>query len=93
MLSCLPVNFVINHLKGHQDELKPYNDLTIVDNLNVDADTIATTCATNPINLHLPSAPFVIYVKGEYNNNITESTASLLKSSPNVINKWMNAIF
>ena len=66
ILSCLPVNFVINHIKGHQDEIKPYHDLTIAEKLNVDADTIAPTCATKPINIHLPSAPFAIYVIGDY---------------------------
>ena len=66
ILSCLPANFVINHIKGHQDEIKPYQDLSIAEKLNVDVDTIATTCATKPINLHLPSAPFAIYVKGDY---------------------------
>ena len=66
ILSCLPANFVINHIKGHQDEIKAYQDLTIVEKLNVDADTIATTCATSSINVHLPSAPFAIYVMGDY---------------------------
>ena len=66
IISCLLVNFVINHIKGHQDEIKPYNDLTIAEKLNIDADTIETTCATKPINIHLPSTPFAIYVKGDY---------------------------
>ena len=66
ILSCLPANFIINHIKGHQDEIKPYNDFTIAEKLNVDADTIATTCATKSINVHLPSAPFAIFVKGDY---------------------------
>ena len=66
ILSYLLVNFVINHIKGNQDEIKPYNHLTIAEKLNVDADTIATTCATKTINIHLPSAPFAIYVKEYY---------------------------
>ena len=65
--------------KGRQDEIKPYNDLTIAEKLNVDADTIATTCATKPINIHLPSTHFVIYAKGDYihlspHNGIREVT-------------------
>ena len=66
VLSCLPANFVINHIRRHQDEIKPYQDINIAEKLNVDADTIATTCVTKPINIHLPSAPSVIYVKGDY---------------------------
>ena len=65
VLSCLPTNFVITHIKGHQDEQKSYQVLTIEEKLNVDADAIATSCATKSLNTHLPSAPFVIYVKGE----------------------------
>ena len=64
MLSFLPVNFAINHIKGYQDEVEPSKDLTIIEKLNVDADKIATTCAKIPINIHLPSAPFAIYTKG-----------------------------
>ena len=66
ILSCLPANFVITHIKGHQDETKPYHDLTIAEKQNADADTIATFCASKPIHIHLPSAPFPIFVKGEY---------------------------
>ena len=66
ILFFLPVNFAINYIKGYQDEIKPSQDLIIAEQLNVDADKIATTCATMSINIHLPSAPFAIYVKGEY---------------------------
>jgi len=40
--------------------------LTIAEKQNADADTIATFCASKPIHIHLPSAPFAIFVKGEY---------------------------
>ena len=33
ILSCLPTNFVITHIKGHQDEQKSYQALTIAENL------------------------------------------------------------
>ena len=66
ILSCLPANFVITHIKGHQDETKPYHDLTITEKLNVDTDTIAPSCATKPIIIDLPSAPFAIFVKWKY---------------------------
>ena len=54
ILFCLPANFAITHVKGHQGETKHYHDLTISEKLNLDADTIATSCATKPINIHLP---------------------------------------
>ena len=66
ILSFLPVNFAINHIKGHQDEVKPNKDLTIAEQLNIDAEKIATTCAKIPINIHLSSDPFAIYIKGKY---------------------------
>ena len=66
IISCLQVNFVINYIKGYQYEITPYNDLTITEKLNVDADTITTTCNTKPININLSSDPFAIHVKGEY---------------------------
>ena len=66
ILSCLPINFVITHIKGHQDEQKSFQDLSIAEKLNVDADAIATSCATKSLNTHFPSALFAIYVKGEY---------------------------
>ena len=46
--------------------LKTRQDLIISEQLNVDADKIATTCATIPINIHLPFVTFAIYIKGEY---------------------------
>ena len=49
ILSFLPVNFAINHIKRHKDEIRPSQDLTIAEQLNVDADKIATTCATTPL--------------------------------------------
>ena len=54
ILSILPVNFAINHIKGHQDDVTPNKDLTITEQLNVDADKIATTCAKIPIHIHSP---------------------------------------
>ena len=66
IISCLPANFVITHVKGHQDETNPYHNLTTAGKLNVDADTISNSCVTKPIKIHLPSAPFAIFVKGKY---------------------------
>ena len=66
ILSILSVNFVINRIKGHQADVKLRKDRTIAEQLNVDADKIATTCAKIPINIHLPSAPFAIHIKRDY---------------------------
>ena len=68
ILSILPVNFAFNRIKGYQDDVKTKKDLTIADQLNLDAVKIATICPKIPINVHLPSAPFDIYIKGDYNH-------------------------
>ena len=65
-LFIFPVNFAINHIKGYQYDITPSKDLTIVEQLNVDAVKIATTCAKIPINIHLPSTPFAIYINRDY---------------------------
>ena len=66
ILSILPVNFDIAHIKGHQDDHKLRKDLANEEKLNIDADKIATTCAKLTLNIHLPTSPFAIYIKGEY---------------------------
>ena len=66
ILSTLSVNFAINHMKGHQDNFKLRKDLTIEEQLNINSDKIATTCAKIPLNIHLPSVPLAIYLKEEY---------------------------
>ena len=66
ILSCLPPHFVITHVNGHQDQKKSFHDLSVAEKLNIEADAIATSCATKSLNTHLPSAPFALYVKGDY---------------------------
>ena len=78
ILSCLPTNFVLTHIKRHQDEQTSYYDLTIAEQLNVDADAIATSCVTKPLNVHLPSAPFAIFVQGDY-IHLPHHTKELMK--------------
>ena len=36
-----------------------------MERLNIEADKISTTCATIPLNIALPTAPFAMYIKGE----------------------------
>ena len=63
LFTMIPNNFHLHHVKGHQDELKTWKDLTIQERLNVQADIIATKKAKPPLNLPLPSAPFAIYIQ------------------------------
>ena len=50
--------------KGTKIKKKTYDDLTIAEKPNVDTETIATSCASKPINIHIQSAPFAIFVRG-----------------------------
>ena len=54
------------HVRGHQDEVKTIAELDIPAKLNIEADIEATTKARTPINTHLLSTPFAIYIKGWY---------------------------
>ena len=58
--------FQILHVRSHQDEVKTNEELDIPAKLNIEADREATTKARTPINTHLLSAPFAIYIKGRY---------------------------
>ena len=58
--------FQLLHVRGHQDEVKTIAELDIPAKINVEADIEGTTKARTPINTHLLSAPFAIYIKGRY---------------------------
>ena len=58
----IPNNFKINHIKSHQDDECSYNELPLTAKLDVQADKIATQYARKPINTHLLTSPFAIYV-------------------------------
>ena len=62
LLPMISKNFHLYHVKGHQDELKTWEDLTTPERLNIQADLIATKKAKPPLNIPLPSAPFAIYI-------------------------------
>ena len=62
ILQLLPVNFTIEHIKGHQDDKVKYNELDTKAQLNIDADSIATGTASIPINTHAISLPFAMYI-------------------------------
>ena len=69
ILQCIPDHFKIYHVFGHQDDKTKRKDLSIYANLNIDADHLATTSATIPINTHVSSMPFAVYVKAKYIHN------------------------
>ena len=58
--------FQIIHVRGHQDDVKTIEELDLPAKLNIEAGIAATTKARTPINTHLLSAPFAIYIKGRY---------------------------
>ena len=62
MLKIIPKHFTLSHVKGHQDNLKTWDELAILEYLNERADIIATNKAKPPLNIPLPSAPFASYI-------------------------------
>ena len=62
LLPLIPNHFHLSHVKDHQDDLKSWDELTIPERLNIQADLIATKQAKPPLNIPLPSAPFAIYI-------------------------------
>ena len=72
ILKILPRTFSIEHVKGHQDDYRHYRDLPIKDRLNIDADEIATSSSSIPLNHHAQSTKFIIYVNNEYAHHIID---------------------
>ena len=66
ILKILPKTFSIEHMKGHQDDCTRYRDLLIKARLNIDADEIVTSSFSIPLNHHIKSIKFIIYVNNEY---------------------------
>ena len=58
--------FTIIHVKGHQDYEKTTEELDTPAKFKIEADIVATTKATTPINTHLLSALFAIYIIARY---------------------------
>ena len=69
IIQLTPSNFTIEYVKGHQDDKINYNDLDIKAYLNIDADSIATSTATIPINIHAIALPFVMYIINKYTHH------------------------
>ena len=66
LLPLIPKHFHLSRVKGHQDDLKAWDELTIPKHLDIQADFIATKQAKPPLNIPLPSAPFTIYIHKKY---------------------------
>ena len=94
ILSILSVNFDITHIKGNQDDHKLRKYLTTKKKLNIDADKIATTCSKLPLNIHLPTAPFAIYIKENiytcpHTKELEKSDSKIMQNTLyNKIYKW-----
>ena len=57
---CLPANVVAFHVKGHQDKRKKWEDLTIPERLNIQADELIGNNATVPLNTHIMNTSLAI---------------------------------
>ena len=66
LLQIQPEQFKMIHVRGHQDDEKTFDELDTPAQLNIAADKVATTKARKPINTHLLSAPFAIYINERY---------------------------
>ena len=62
----IPSNYKRHHIKSHQDDKCSYGKLPLPAKLNVQADKIATHHARKPINTHLLTSSFAIYVQNKY---------------------------
>ena len=58
--------FQIIYVRGHQDDEKTIEELDTPAKLNIEIDIVATTKTIKPINTHLLSAPFAIYINEKY---------------------------
>ena len=90
----IPNKFHVTHINSHQDDECSYNELPLTAKFNVQADKIATYNACKPINTHLITSLFVIYVATNYishniDNKIRESSHSkLAQDFSNQKYKW-----
>ena len=66
ILQNVPNDFSITHIAAHQDDNTNYGDLSVNAQLNVDADYLATKNITLPLNQHLESQPFALYMNEKY---------------------------
>ena len=62
----LPPNIIAFHVKGHQDKWKKWENLTILERLNIQADVLIGDNAKAPLNKHILRTSIAIYVKGNY---------------------------
>ena len=58
--------FEIEHINSHQDNIQSCKSINVKVRLNIDADKITTTTAKKPINTHLITQHYAVYIKGKY---------------------------
>ena len=63
---CLPTNVIAFHVKGHQDKRKKWENLTIPERLNIQADELIGNNTTIPINTHIINTSLALYINGKY---------------------------
>ena len=66
ILQNVPTDFSITYIAAHQDYDTKYSDLSVSSQLNVEADYLATKNITLPLNKHLDSRIFALYMNGKY---------------------------
>ena len=66
---CLPPNITAFHVKGHQYKRKKWEHLTILEQLNIQADVLIGDNAKVQFNKHILQISMAIYGKGNYTPN------------------------
>ena len=69
IITYLPRNYTIRHVKSHQDDSIPFANLTLDVQVNVQADKIFTAFATKLINNHISIPSFTVYFQSEYTHH------------------------
>ena len=99
ILQNIPTDFSITHIAAHQDDNTKYSGLSVNAQLNVDADYLASKNITLPLNQHLGSQPFVLYVKYVHANiskdiraKCHEKEERLFKKKKYKKNAWVSKV-
>ena len=76
----LPRQFIINHVRSHQDKWKNKYQLTTAERVNIAADKLVGSTSSKPINSHIDT-PFALYLDGiylpnHYRNKIRSSSGA-----------------
>ena len=66
--SSFPSQFSIQHVRGYQDSNKNYKELDIKAYLNIDVYTTVTETVSIPVNMHIISLHFALYIGDKYDH-------------------------